>query len=315
VNTVSVIVPCYNAGDYLDECVASIGRQSPGPFTLLEAIVVDDGSTDGATRRALELVSRHSAVRVIENEGRKGSAGARNTGVRHARGDWIAFLDADDWWSDDSLLRRFLALEDFPGARWVGGDFCDAETSSPSSRIGRFEQRLTNYPFLAPAYVPIRRALVLANPLPLFLVAAPTHTIVTMVRRDVLNAHGGFAEHLLRAQDFHLWLRLAADVPFLFVPQVLAYYRHHGANSTRSASHTLQWRSIALRDLLKNDRMREVRRELTQHLASASLALSYEHRKERNTWPAVLSSLRAIECQPSSLPAWKSLFASALGRS
>jgi len=314
VNGTTVVVPCLNAGSYLEKCISSIGEQQEGRFELLEVLVVDDGSTESTTLAALERISRNPLVRVLRNERQNGSAGARNTGVRHARGEWIAFLDADDWWPRNSLYERFDALAVHPEATWVGGDFGDVTSEDDLPEVGRFESRLASYPFLAAAYHPIKRPLLLDSPLNQFLAHAPTWTGVTLLRRDVISSRGGFAEHLLRAQDFHLWLRLSAQVPFLFVPQVLAFYRHHATNSTKSTSHTLQWRGRALEDLLDRDSMRHVRSHLAHHLSATSLALSYEYRRERESSLAALAALRAIRHRPRSLPAWKSLIASVCGR-
>lgn len=133
-NTVSVVIPCFNAGAFLEVCVASIVAQQ-GPFEIVEILVIDDQSSDLETLAALRTVSRVERVLILSNQARKGSAGARNTGIRHAKGEWIAFLDADDWWPKDSLSRRFEALQHYPDATWVGGDFGDVgkEILLPSS--------------------------------------------------------------------------------------------------------------------------------------------------------------------------------------
>jgi glycosyltransferase involved in cell wall biosynthesis len=313
-NTVSVIVPCFNAGAYLEPCIASIFEQQ-GPFEVVEVLIVDDGSTDQVTLNALRTVSRIPSVVILGNTRRKGAAGARNTGIDRASGTWLAFLDADDWWPKNSLALRFEAVDMFPGAAWVGGDFCDVADDAQPTGEGRFWRNLKNYPFVAPAYNSPKRPLLFETPLEQFLVAAPTHTCATLIRRDVALAHGGFAEHLLRAQDFHLWLRLAATpVPFVFVPHVLAFYRHHTSNSTRSASHTLEWRRAALHDLLHIDAFAACQRALAHQIGAVSLALSYEYRKERRFREATRSALSSLAREPASVRVWKTLLASLLCR-
>lgn len=313
-NTVSVIVPCLNAGGYLEACIASILEQR-GDFDVVEVLIVDDGSSDEATSNALRAVSRIARVATLRNRGRQGAAGARNTGIAHASGTWLAFLDADDWWPQDSLALRFNALEKFPDATWFGGDFCDVHAGTEATSVGRFARNIQNYTFLSPAYDSPKHPLLFATPLEQFLVAAPTNTCVTLIRRDVIVAHGGFAEHLLRAHDFHLWLRLAATpVPFVFVPHILAYYRHHAFNSTRSVSHTLEWRCAALRDLLHRDALATYRRTLAEQLASASLSLSYEYRAEHRFKDAARCALSSVAREPGSTRAWKTLIASLMWR-
>ena len=101
---VSVIIPVYNLENYLDTCLDSVGRQTYGDF---EAIVVDDGSTDGSqavARRHAERDARIVVVRTVN----QGTARARETGIRHAQGDYICFLDGDDVW-DSRMLEKLVA--------------------------------------------------------------------------------------------------------------------------------------------------------------------------------------------------------------
>ena len=86
---ISVIIPAYNASAYLAECLDSVLCQDAGEET--EVIVIDDGSTDDT--RAIAL--GHEGVRVVSTPNR-GLSAARNEGIRHARGEWTAFVDADD---------------------------------------------------------------------------------------------------------------------------------------------------------------------------------------------------------------------------
>lgn len=292
--TVTVVIPCFNAGEHIDESISSVKHQEPGDFRVAEILIIDDGSTDELTISRLNELSNDPIITILQNNGKKGAAGARNTGIARAEGEWVAFLDADDWWPPDSLKLRFAALKCNPSADWVGGDFCDVASGETPDRIGRFEAAAPQYPFLAPAYKEAR-PLLFSDPLDQFLIATPTHTCVTLVRTEILRQEGGFSEDLLRAQDIHLWLRLAAGHAFLFVPNVLAYYRHHSNNSTRSVSHTLQWRAVAVRDLLKLDRLNKAKSLLQSQLAVTMLSLSYEHRREGSFSKAALAAARTLK--------------------
>ena len=101
---VSVIIPVYNLENYLDTCLDSVGRQTYGDF---EAIVVDDGSTDGSQAVALSHAERDARIVVISTVN-QGAARARETGIRHAQGDYICFLDGDDVW-DSRMLEKLVA--------------------------------------------------------------------------------------------------------------------------------------------------------------------------------------------------------------
>jgi glycosyltransferase involved in cell wall biosynthesis len=95
-NSVSVIIPAYNAERYLSEALASVSSQS---FAPEEIIVVDDGSTDGTE----EVVRKHGGSIRIFKQFHKGAGAARNLGVESARGEFVSFLDADDLWSPEKL--------------------------------------------------------------------------------------------------------------------------------------------------------------------------------------------------------------------
>ena len=91
---VSVIIPVYNVKPYLERCVQSVVRQT---YKDLEIILVDDGSTDGSGELCDEIALSDSRILVVHQEN-QGLSGARNTGIRQASGDYIAFLDSDDEW-------------------------------------------------------------------------------------------------------------------------------------------------------------------------------------------------------------------------
>ncbi|MBY6006630.1 glycosyltransferase [Salipiger bermudensis] len=111
---ISVIVPVYNVRDHVAACLASLRGQTLADFELL---VIDDGSTDGSGALAAEAIAGDPRARLIRQQNR-GLSGARNTGLEHARGTFIAFVDSDDRVSPDYLMRLWQALEE-SGADWV----------------------------------------------------------------------------------------------------------------------------------------------------------------------------------------------------
>ena len=112
--TLSVVIPCYNAGAYLSEALVSALEQVPSPD---EVLVVDDGSTDGSLGVAERFGDR---VRCVRQE-QQGAAVARNHGLSLARGDVIAFLDADDLWPAGSLAARLAVLDTHPDVDIAAG--------------------------------------------------------------------------------------------------------------------------------------------------------------------------------------------------
>ena len=105
----SVVIPVYRCEKYLEEAVRSALGQT---VKSLEVLLIDDCSTDGSGQVAKELAEKDSRVRCLCHEENMGSAAARNTGVQAARGEWVAFLDADDIWLPDKLEKQLKALEE-----------------------------------------------------------------------------------------------------------------------------------------------------------------------------------------------------------
>lgn len=97
---VSIIVPVYNVGKYLDECISSVINQK---YKNWELILVDDGSADESWKICCQYASRHSNIKVFHREN-QGVSASKNYGLSLAQGDWIVFLDADDYWISDECL-------------------------------------------------------------------------------------------------------------------------------------------------------------------------------------------------------------------
>lgn len=103
----SVIVPVYNVEQYVEKCLRSILAQTEPDFELL---VVDDGATDSSGKLCDALAAQDSRVRVIHQKN-QGLGGARNTGIEEARGEWLLFVDSDDWIEPETLEKSLKAAE------------------------------------------------------------------------------------------------------------------------------------------------------------------------------------------------------------
>ena len=103
---ISIIVPCYNVEKYLGSCLDSLLNQS---FKDFEIIAVNDGSTDNTLNILEEYSKKDSRIKIITQKN-KGLSGARNTGIDNANGDYIAFLDSDDWVSPDFYQKLYNAI-------------------------------------------------------------------------------------------------------------------------------------------------------------------------------------------------------------
>ena len=130
---ISIIIPTYNRASYIEEALDSIKKQT---FTDYEIIVVDDGSTDNTK----EILDKYKGIRCIYLE-HVGIAGARNTAVKAAKGKWIAFLDSDDLWKEDKLLKQVDYLHLHPDCRIVYTKFCNFNEIS-ENELGERKKRL-----------------------------------------------------------------------------------------------------------------------------------------------------------------------------
>ena len=205
VPAVSVIVPLYQSRDYVAAALDSVLAQT---FDDLEVIVVDDGSTDGGGEIVEEYAAREPRVRYMRQEN-AGPAAARNTGIAAARGSAVAFVDSDDLWLPEKLARQLPLLRE---DTVVHSDAFVLRNGGPvgEERIGaRFES---------------------GDAFGYLLRETPTAPLLTtLVRRELLLAHGCFDESLVGPEDYDLWLRLAAaGVRFEHVPEPLAVYRVRG---------------------------------------------------------------------------------------
>lgn len=124
---VSIVIPVHNAGRFISETLNSIGNQS---YTDWELILVDDSSTDDGPGIMKEWASRpeyNGKVKILKSVGHQKAAGARNTGIREARGRFLTFLDADDLWLKDKLkLQLELMKEKDCAFSFTAYEFADA---------------------------------------------------------------------------------------------------------------------------------------------------------------------------------------------
>lgn len=211
---ITVVMPCYNAENYVAQAVDCVlGQSTPD----VELIVVDDGSTDRSREILLGYGDR---IRFLE-QANQGPYPARNHGMQHASGEFVAFLDADDWWAPDCLEKLHAALSARPDAALA---YCGWQNVGLPGPRGE--------PHVPPDYEKVGK-------LERFLrAAAPWPIHAALVRREVMDAAGGFDTNWRTCMDYDLWLRIGATHPIVLVPEVLAYYRFHQSGQITST----QWR-------------------------------------------------------------------------
>jgi glycosyltransferase involved in cell wall biosynthesis len=200
---VSCVVPCFNGERYLEETLRSILDQTHRP---LDVIVVDDGSTDGSA----EVVRRFGDLVRYHRQENRGPAGACNTGVALAAGEFIAFLEQDDLWLPHKTERQ---LHEFTAQPALG--YCVARIQNFwIPELQHEADRYRDHPVMQPV---------------------PGYVVQTLVvRRDLFDRVGIFDESLPFAFASDWFLRLSeSGVPGALVPEVLTRRRLHERNYSR----------------------------------------------------------------------------------
>ena len=310
---VSVIIPCYNYGQYLSDAIESVLHQE-GPCPTVEIIVVNDHSSEAVTLSVLDRwKNSEGPIRVIDNHGEHGIGAARNLGVEAARGEWLAFLDADDVWLPDALAARWKVLEDFSEAQWVSADFFVWQEDGSSDTKGHFESGALSSQLLGAAYRD-NRVLRLRKPVAEFLQTSLAWTGVVMVKRSLLKELGGFETKLKRAQDLHMWVRLAVEADFHFVPKPVALYRQHPASVSREDQAPDVWSIRAYSMLLGHPNFSEFQSHVKRKLAFYHGQNSHFHRQRSQRWQALQSAAMAVRYDLARPSLWRNLIAACLLR-
>lgn len=221
----SIIIPLYNKAPYIRKCMQTIFAQT---FTDYEVIVVNDGSTDDSLEQlgalSFDLSEKKpelfEKIRIVEQEN-QGVSTARNNGVKLARYDYIAFLDADDWWEPSYLEEMKGLIERYP----KGGLY-----SSSYYKVLRGRN--------IPAVMGVEEGFA-EGAIDYFDVYArtmyqPVWTGAAVIRKGIFDAFGGFNPRLKMGEDFDLWYRVALQYPVVLLHKPLAYYNQDVEQASRA---------------------------------------------------------------------------------
>jgi len=280
---VSVVIAAYNMGQYLPQAVNSVLNQSWGN---LEVILIDDGSKDD-TEHKMSAYSEDYRVRYIRTENR-GQPKAKNLGVKSARGDFIAFCDADDYWDEDKLLLQMPEFEDDKvGIVYSEVNYVD-EVGQPVEKpqpYNRYSGNVTNE-LLIKNFVPFGTA---------------------VVRRQCFVSNGFFDENLPMGIDWDLWLRFSLAWKFKYIPDKTYFYRvWHGQMSTNYRSRYDNAFKILKKFLEENrgvvsDKL--IARAWSDMYSSKAISLA---KSERIFFEPLVNIIYSIKYDCFYLPAWKS---------
>jgi glycosyltransferase involved in cell wall biosynthesis len=225
-SSVSIIIPCYNQGQFLAEAIQSTIDQD---YQQKEIIVVNDGSTDNTKEVAAKFLH---TIKYIEQENR-GLSSARNAAIRIAKGDYMAFLDSDDVLLPGSIARRVEYLENHPDTAMICSDSIFFNESGPMglrSELADKPKNPENFRWETVDYN-----------------ATPSSTII---RRSCLDKVGLFEESIRTAEDWLMFVRLSLHFNMAYINEPLIKYRLHKNNLSKAIGLNNVGHRIAISQLI-----------------------------------------------------------------
>lgn len=293
---VSVIIPTYNSSAFVADAIRSAINQDYEPK---EIIVVDDGSTD-STLEILKCFVNQEQIRVV-TQVNAGAGAARNRGLKHAKGTYIAFLDSDDVWVPGKLRLQIEYLEEKPKVGGVSGKWLLWHADAG----GRFllpELSPVNKPF---STVPEDSGWIYTK----LLFDCRLLTSTVMIRRSIIDHVGLFTEDLLRGQDYDYWLRLSRITQIDKLDCDLAFYRIHGDNIVKKyPNHNYELKvleaNIARWGLVGPDGSRASKKAVVRHLGELCFGFGYWHSQHGTYSIARSAFLKSLTYRPTHVKSW-----------
>lgn len=213
----SVIIPLYNKAPYVAKAIGSVLSQT---FADYELVIMDDGSQDGSFEVALQCIDGHPNCHIYRQIN-KGVSVARNNAVALSQGEYLCFLDADDWWDPAFLEEMSQLIEEFPDAGIYGTNYTIVNETRHKTRVASvgvdpgFEKGYINYcqVYAKTLYMPLT-------------------SITVSIPRVVFQEMQGFPKNIKLGEDFMLWIRIALNYKVAFLNKPLAFYNQDvdGAN-------------------------------------------------------------------------------------
>ena len=213
----SIVIPLYNKAPYVAKAIKSVLSQT---FTDYELIIVNDGSKDDSGKIARWAIEGHGNCRLVEQKN-AGVSVARNNGVAISNGEYLCFLDADDWWEPTFLEEMARLIDEFPDAGIYGSNYTIVNETKRKTRVASvgvetgFTKGYINYckVYAKTMYMPI-------------------WTGAVCIPRNVFEEVEGFPQGVKLGEDFLLWIRIAMKYKVVFLNKPLSFYNQDvdGAN-------------------------------------------------------------------------------------
>lgn len=205
----SVIIPLYNKAPYVAKAIGSVLSQT---FTDYELVIMDDGSKDRSFEVARNAIQGHNRCHLYK-QNNAGVSMARNNAVALSQGDYLCFLDADDWWDPDFLMEMSSVIEEFPDAGIYGTNYTivnEAKRKTRVAKIGVEEGFVKGYINYCQVYAKT--------------MYMPLWTGAVCITRPVFVEQGGFPKGIKLGEDFILWVHIALKYKVVLLNKSLSYY-------------------------------------------------------------------------------------------
>jgi glycosyltransferase involved in cell wall biosynthesis len=262
-------MPVRNGEPYLTEAIDSVLAQ----HASLELLVVDDGSTDGS----LDTLAKYGSRLTLLRRSGAGAYRTRNAAARIATGRWLAFIDADDTWLPGKLEAQLAAAGDRP------------LVYTDRLNIGN----RGDLPAIHSELVPVRSGDVFVD---LLLTGNFITTSSVLLRRDIFEELDGFVEHIPRAADWDLWLRVAERYPVEAIHEPLVGYRFHDTNISHDLDLVMCARRMVIDRALSSPRGRTLgratQRRIRGHTWMTNAGDLARHQQRRRSLAACAQAAR-----------------------
>ena len=284
---VSVVITCHNEDAYIKQCVNSVVAQSDYKH-INEIFVVDDGSTDSSPQILAQLRLNCDKLKIITTKG-LGLPAARNIAIKSATSDFIAFLDADDYWTKNKLQNQLKAFENNSLIGLIYGDFWDFKKSDASDATCVSVRSLNRFH---------------ANQLvEYFIKDAPIIPSTTICRKEVFETVGLFNEQIRTNDDTEMYLRVAEKWKLFHVSGADCYKRKKEGQITHRLDKLLNDQNIiSAIAISRNPHLKKFakKRESFRN-AKVGIDCFTRHKERKKTF---MYAIKSLKLNPFNFRAW-----------
>jgi len=268
--SITAVITTHNRVDLLPRALDSVLQQTRPAD---EIIIVDDGSTD-ATAAWLEQLDSH--ITIISQQ-QQGISAARNSAIRAASGQWLAFLDDDDSWLPDKLERQMQALADEPQYRLCHGEEIWMRNGR---RVNAMDKHRKQGGHIYPQCLPL-------------CVISPS---AVMIHHSIFKDIGMFDESLPACEDYDLWLRICSQEPVLFIDSpIITKYGGHEDQLSRKYWGMDRFRIVALEKILEDPALSSEYRNLTLDMLVKKITIYIKGALKRNKHDEIIDYTQRLQ--------------------